>query len=358
MNNIEVKMPRLGTNDDYVTIGQWNVENGSYVQKGRLLAVVETTKETLEIEAEAEGYIQQLYPQGADVLVGEVIAKISDTRISAVSEKETKEERRQQGLQMTKKAEELINKYQVDLSALDSRKIIRESDILQLLGQENRLDANADGHEIGANGIIIVSGGGLAKMCIDVLRMTRQFCIHGITDKYLPAGKTVMDVPVLGDDTVLDTLWKQGCRQVVNAVGGIANKNTMEKFGLRRQIYKMLKEKGFLLPNLIHPKAAVEPSVKMGEGNLVFAGASIGSCAEVGNNCLINTGAIVSHDCMIGNHAKISPGAVLGGGVAVGENSLVGMGVTIYFGVTIGKNVIIGNGKHIFSDVPDGAEII
>lgn len=82
LNSIDVKMPRLGTNDNYATIGQWNVENGSFVKKGTLIAVVETTKETQEIEAEADGYIRFLYSEGDDVLAGTVMAKICDSQIS------------------------------------------------------------------------------------------------------------------------------------------------------------------------------------------------------------------------------------------------------------------------------------
>lgn len=52
MSELYVVVPRIGTNDDVVTIGSWLVENGSYVQKGQPVASLETTKETEDLVAE------------------------------------------------------------------------------------------------------------------------------------------------------------------------------------------------------------------------------------------------------------------------------------------------------------------
>lgn len=350
MNKIEVLMPRLGTNDNYVTIGQWKVKSGDLVKAGQEIAVLETTKETQDLVTEENGYIYLEYVEGEDVEVGKVIAYITSEQIAVINKKS--EATSTENLNITNKALELAQKYGVDLNKLDKSKVIREKDILAYLGAQDKQKRNV------ANDIIIVSGGGVAKMCIDILRESRTYNIAGLTDINLDEGSDVLGVPVLGGDDVLDELKEKGHMLAINAIGGIANDNKGNLFFLRKKIYEMIKNKGYFMPNIIHPKAMIESSVELGEGNLILAGAIIGSDAKIGNDCIINTGAIVSHDCVIEDHAKISPGAILAGNVHVGENSLIGMGVTIYIGVKIGKNVIISNGKNIFSDVPDNSVIM
>ena len=53
----EIFMPRLGVNDEYVTIGAWLVKNGDFVKKGQEIASLETTKETEYLIAESDGYL-------------------------------------------------------------------------------------------------------------------------------------------------------------------------------------------------------------------------------------------------------------------------------------------------------------
>lgn len=350
MNKIDIVMPRLGTNDNNVTIGSWLVDNGKWVEKGTSIAVLETTKETSELEASQAGYLFYNLDAGSDVAVGKLIAVITDDE-KFVFPRETRNSVEQ--FNITAKARKLAEQYHIDLNVFSGKNIIREKDVMEFIGNEN-VDIQ---YHHSQNGIVLVAGGGVAKMCIDVLRATHLYHILGITDKNIPVGHSIMGEKILGSDEILSDLHKNGCMYAVNCIGGIARDNQDNLFFLRKEIYTLIKEKGFLLPNLIHPMAMVEDSARLGDGNLVLAGAIVGSEALIGNNCIINTGAIISHDCKISNHVKVSPGAVLAGNVQVGENSLIGMGVTVYFGVKIGKNVIIANGKHIFENIPDNAVI-
>ncbi len=347
MSEISITTPRIGTNDDYVTIGQWMVPSGSKVSSGDEIVSLETTKETEEFKAEADGYLFYQHAEGDDVAVGDELAVISDRADFEFAKCETSLD----DLNVTKKARDLIEKYQVDISKLDTSGIIREKDVLSLLHLHEGVTRSK------ANDVIIVSGGGLSKMCIDLLRLNKAYNIHGLTDIALKEGDSVLGVPVLGDDSKLDEVRNEGYMTAVNAVGSISVDNEGTAFHLRKKIFEKIKSKGFFCPTLIHPSAEVAPSAQLGEGVLVFEHAAIGPDAVIGDDAIINTGAIISHDCEIGAHSRISPGAVLAGDVKVGENSLIGMGTTIYIGVKIGRNVVIGNGQNIFSDVPDGAVI-
>lgn len=128
---------------------------------------------------------------------------------------------------------------------------------------------------------------------------------------------------------------------------------TIGDCGIRRKIVEKLGSREFL--TVVHPKAVVAESVKIGDGTVVMAGAIINPYASVGNHCIVNTGASIDHDCMVNDFVHVAPHCTLCGGVEVGEGTWVGVGSTIIQGIHIGKNCFIGAGSVVIKDVPDGS---
>ena len=350
MEENKILAPKLGVNDDFVTVGSWHVKTGDKIEKDQIIASIESTKEIQELLSEFDGYIKCLVDAGEEVKVGEEIAFVSDN-LGILSKEATNEEVSSSNFQATKKAIELAKEHNIDLSKLGIDGIIREKDVLKSIDSDPKIE------ECKSNQIIIIGGSGLGKMSIDAIRSVGGYSIAGICDVAIDPGTDIMGVPVIGDDSVLDSRYEEGHKCVVNAIGSITHRNNSDLFFLRKKIYELVKNKGFFMPNVIHHNATIEQSATMGEGNLVFAGAYIGSDALIGNNCIINNGCIISHDCKIANHVRISPNTTLAGNVSIGENSLIGMGVTIYIGVKIGKNVVIANGVNVLSNVPDNSVV-
>lgn len=339
---MRIVMPRLGVNDDYIVLAQWLKKDGSEVKKGQKIAVIETTKETSEISAEQDGYLTCLVKAGLEVKVGDDIALIEDT----VAELKNDISNDLSEYKITEKAKRIIEENDIDISIFPKDKLIKEKDVLQFVKKPYEIA------EIKTNQILIYGGGGFGKIAIDIIKKTPGVYIHGIVDINYPEKKDTMGVPVIGNDDDLERLYQEGYNKIFNAVG------FKNKAHFRKKPYEMLKEKGFECPNIIHPSAQVEETVRMGEGNLVCAGAIIGSEAVLGSNCIINAGAVISHECIISDHCHIASGAVLAGMVTVGENTLIGQNCTIYSNVKIGKNVVIQNGCNIFKDVNDNEIVL
>jgi pyruvate/2-oxoglutarate dehydrogenase complex dihydrolipoamide acyltransferase (E2) component len=74
-----VTVPRENVNDETATLVCWYIENGQYVERGQLLAQVETSKATLEIEAPASGVVHCVVAAGAEVAIGGLICQIGGT---------------------------------------------------------------------------------------------------------------------------------------------------------------------------------------------------------------------------------------------------------------------------------------
>ena len=346
MNSIEILMPRLGVNDDYVTLIQWDVKDGQKVSKGQRLASIETTKETSEILAPEDGNIRFAVKEGGEIAVGKCVAYISNGLEIKNQDTISEDIQINNDLKVTDKARKLIEENNIDISTLPRDRIIKEKDIVPLIRKTYEIK------DINTNAILIYGAGGTGKEVIDYLKGTRAYEIYGVIDKQYPDLKEVFGVPIVGSKNDLDKLYALGVRKIINAVA------FQDRAHYRKEIFEMLQQKGFEFVNIIHKSACIEPSVRLGVGNMICAGTIISSGAIIGNNCLINNGSIISHDCVISDHCHIASGAILAGYVIVGENTLIGQNCTVNVGVKIGRNVVIQNGVHIFKDVSDDEVVL
>ncbi|MBI5789056.1 MAG: acetyltransferase [Candidatus Schekmanbacteria bacterium] len=201
------------------------------------------------------------------------------------------------------------------------------------------------------NNIIILGGGGHARVLIDLILSSGHFNILGILDSRQT--ENFLNIPVLGNDDLLPDLYTQGVRQAVIGVGSVKDNSK------RNALYQAVKQLGFSIPPLIHPKAILsESNIILSEGVQVMAGAIIQPNVFLGENVIINTGAIIDHDCRIENNAFIAPGVTISGGVSIGENAFIGAGATILQGLKIGKDSLVAAGALVINDVPDKAIVM
>ncbi len=200
--------------------------------------------------------------------------------------------------------------------------------------------------------IIIIGGGGHAKVLIDAIVTIGIFNIKGILDPKIKVGTIVGGFPVIGSDELLfDDSFGGTCL----ALGVGIMKGSDDT---RRRIYARFSEMKYVFPAIRHGTAIVARDAVIGDGVQIMAGAIVQPCAKIGSNSIVNTSAVVEHDCNIAAHCHIAPGAILGGGVSVGEESMVGLGARVLPGVKIGRNVTVGAGTIVLSEVEDGKTVI
>ena len=76
----EIKVPLLAVNDTELTVVEMPFEQGSFVNKGDIVIVFESSKTTYDVVAEAEGYISYLCETGEDYEVNQIIAGIYSSK--------------------------------------------------------------------------------------------------------------------------------------------------------------------------------------------------------------------------------------------------------------------------------------
>jgi 2-oxoglutarate dehydrogenase E2 component (dihydrolipoamide succinyltransferase) len=73
---IEAKVPVIGESINEVTLSQWLVANGDYVEIDQSLCEFESDKATLEFPAEKAGRIELVAEEGQDLKIGDLVARI------------------------------------------------------------------------------------------------------------------------------------------------------------------------------------------------------------------------------------------------------------------------------------------
>ncbi|MFA6352139.1 MAG: biotin/lipoyl-containing protein, partial [Bacteroidales bacterium] len=78
---IEIKVPSPGESISEVEIGSWMVESGSIVAKDQEIALLESEKATLAVNAPVAGKIEILVKPGTRIAIGAVIARIDTSDV-------------------------------------------------------------------------------------------------------------------------------------------------------------------------------------------------------------------------------------------------------------------------------------
>lgn len=192
-------------------------------------------------------------------------------------------------------------------------------------------------------GVVIIGGGGHAKVVIESLRAAGRTIVAVIDAD--PTPRDVLGVPVVGDDSVLPRLRREGLTRAFVAIGD--NR-------LRFKLAERLRAQGFELANAIHPAAVLSSSARLGQGVAVMAGAVINAETDVGDLSIINTGAVVDHDCRLGAACHLGPASALAGGVRIGDRTFLGVGSRVIPNIKIGADTVVGAGSIVVRDLADG----
>jgi sugar O-acyltransferase (sialic acid O-acetyltransferase NeuD family) len=196
------------------------------------------------------------------------------------------------------------------------------------------------------NSIVLVGGGGHAKVIVSILRKLGSFSLLGYTA--LKAGGDLMGIPFLGTDIEIPQLAvKHGNLNVVLAVGQVGPGH------LRSSLWDRLHEFQISFPSIVSPKAIVNEAVSIAEGTVLMDGVVVNSGASLGRGVIANTNSTIEHDVVLGDWVHVAPGATISGGVTIGDFSMIGAGATVIEGKTIGSGCLIGAGATVISDLSE-----
>lgn len=192
--------------------------------------------------------------------------------------------------------------------------------------------------------IIIIGGGGHAKVIISIIKKIKLYTILGYTD--IKDRGHILGVKYLGTDSKLEKIIIQ--HPVCSAVIGVGKIDLDNK---RQSIKQKLIDLKFILPTIISPTAIINEDVIIGSGTVVFDQSVINSGTKIGQMAIINTNCVVEHDCSLDDDVFIGPNSTICGGVFIHKNSFIGAGATIIPNLNITENCLIGAGSVIINNL-------
>ncbi|WP_027087204.1 acetyltransferase [Cohnella panacarvi] len=195
--------------------------------------------------------------------------------------------------------------------------------------------------------ILLVGGGGHCKSVLDALLQTGHYSEIGIIDMDENIGKTVLSVPVIGNDNDLQRFFQYGYSHAFVTLGSIGNP------GKRVKLFHHLEMIGFEIPIIMDNTALIGQDVKLDKGVFIGKNAVVNVGSIIHKGAIINTSAVVEHDCVIDEFVHIAPGTVLCGEVHIGTNSHIGAGSVVKQQVRVGANVMIGMGSVVTDEIAD-----
>jgi UDP-perosamine 4-acetyltransferase len=193
--------------------------------------------------------------------------------------------------------------------------------------------------------ILVWGAGGHACVVIEAIEATGQFEIAGLIDTVNPhkAGTQVMGYPILGGYEQAMAQQAMGVDHWFLAFGSNTGRETVYRQGLAI---------GCQFPTIVHPRAWVSPSAKLGAGCFVASMAVVSASSELGAQTIVNSAAVVEHDCKVGSSVHIAPTACLAGHCTVGDRSTVGAGTSMRDRTEIGSDSIVGAGSVVTRNMP------
>jgi len=182
--------------------------------------------------------------------------------------------------------------------------------------------------------IVLIGAGGHAKVAAEIASM-----IGFDITSYVDDNKALwLDSPQWTDEVAQQHFRTIKGTQYFIGLGG----QTVSSLQKRYQLFlKYADGNTSISPILIHPRAVVSESSRVGMGSLICAGAIVQPMAEIGNCVILNTGSIIEHDCRIGDGTHIAPGAIILGNVTIGKHCMIGSGAILLPGVNIPNDTLI-----------------
>lgn len=189
--------------------------------------------------------------------------------------------------------------------------------------------------------IIILGGGGHAKVIASVLQKDPNYAVLGFLDDDI-SKTNLLSLPKLGAISPIDK--NLNTSLLVIGIGHIG------KTVFREELVETYERNNFLIEGITARSAILNADVTVGKGTVIFDGVIVQPGVTIGDYSIINTKASIDHDCQIGNHTHIAPGVTMSGNVKVGNRVLIGTGASVIQGITIADDCIIGAGAVVTND--------
>jgi sugar O-acyltransferase (sialic acid O-acetyltransferase NeuD family) len=347
-----IKIPKVNANDVEAKLVGWLIEVGQRVQLGQAICEIETTKATVEISAEADGYLFPIADEGQIVSIGTTIGWLmpsgdrdafvafNSARTDLVAPENTE-------IMISSKAKAAMESYGLVIADFPGLTVIRVADVEACL-RNRSAESTDETYRTGLDNIVfdsmsiaVIGTGSQALTVADAIEAGGYDRIACFLD-HKPRAAEFLGYPVY-HLRLASELYKRGLRRVHIS----ASSQELEE-----RIVQEISMIGLKLVNICHPSAIVSKSARLGQGVYLGPLTYIGPNVVLGDRVRVLNCASVAHDSAIGVGSHIADGARIAGHVHLDRDCLIGLGSTVNKYVSVGARCIVVSGMHVHKDIP------
>ena len=193
----------------------------------------------------------------------------------------------------------------------------------------------------------ILGGGRYGRLVAELALLTGNFESVRFFDDSLP-----VDGERIVGRTEEVLAWQRSGR-ISHAAVAIGYKH----FARREELFDLL-QPHMPLPALIHPRAVVSPSARLGDGVQLFALACVETEATLGNNVTVFNQSTIAHDARIDAHTFLSIGVAMGGGIHIGKRTFVGVNAALVNDISVGDDCVVCGGTFLTDSIGPETTVI
>jgi sugar O-acyltransferase (sialic acid O-acetyltransferase NeuD family) len=194
--------------------------------------------------------------------------------------------------------------------------------------------------------LLLVAASGLAREVAEAVAIGSTHQVVAILDDN-PAlhGRTMHGIPIVGP--VEAAAGRPDTEIAICAGSGSARLAIVERLaavGVGPQRFA----------TVVHPRASVGRSSRIGAGTLLLANAVLTADVLVGRHVVLMPGVVLTHDAKVDDFATLCAGVALGGNVRIGRSAYLGMNSSVRQRLHVGAGAVLGMGSVLLKDLPPG----
>jgi acetyltransferase-like isoleucine patch superfamily enzyme len=358
---------QINVSDNEYKIVELNMKSSNVIV-GDILFSYESSKSTFDVISEIDGflYFNPDVKLNFEYKIGTLIAvtsidKLSQNEIEDIFKSDNisiDTIQKNDEIVITKKAQILIDKYNIDISKLNDVSVITE-DLVKNLVTKRKFDNDfqdisfyysnekMNNFAIKPKKLAIVGAGKAALQLLDAIISSGSHSPVIIYDNNENlTNQTLLNIKIkstISTDVILSD-FQDGIFDeiIISFSGDIMN---------REAIFQNINKYDIPFANVIHKTAIISNYTNLGVGNLIFANTRIGPFTHLGDNNVISAYCNIEHHNSIGSHNTFGPTVVFSGSCTVGDQNRFGTGIFIEPNIKIGSNNIIASGVTLLSNV-------
>lgn len=180
------------------------------------------------------------------------------------------------------------------------------------------------------NTLLVLGAGGHGKAVAEAALLSGEWEKVLFVDDRWPELRESFGLPVVANLAELPSV----VRQAAAAIAAVGNND------LRAQWISAIRAAKLPLATVIHPRACVSASARIGVGTAIMAMAMVGVDVQIGEGAIVNAGAVIDHDASVGDLAHLGVGVKIAGGVRIGACAW------LQAGCSAGYRVMVADGAQ------------